>query len=252
MNTISRHCAAEILILTLVLVNGCSLLKASPAPEYGFLPRPDLLEERRDRAPFHGYWADEERLEQVKNENFGLAVLTVQIERLEQELNGRRLSDRAKQQALEEAQEVAGYLRERFKLAVNYCRACPFEVTDSPIPRTLLLQLALVELAGTNRAINIAGTAGGVFAPGASLIKFFGRGTVAIEGFLREAQSGRILMQFKDREADKTPAVSLKEFQEYGYVREAIDDWANQFAELLSTTPGQQVRESSPVTLKPF
>jgi hypothetical protein len=40
-------------------LSGCSILKAGPAPDAGFLPEPERMAEHRERAPFHKLWVED-------------------------------------------------------------------------------------------------------------------------------------------------------------------------------------------------
>jgi hypothetical protein len=73
-----------------------------------------------------------------------------------------------------------------------------------------------------------------------------------MEGLVRDGATSQVLMEFKDRQADKVTLFSIKEFQEYGFVREAIDAWARELAELLATTVEHQVTGELAFTLNPF
>src|SRR5688572_30243767 len=55
----SRAAAGALRVLLLAVAaccSGCSLLKASEAPDAGFLEHPELLQDSRDTAPFHKSW----------------------------------------------------------------------------------------------------------------------------------------------------------------------------------------------------
>ena len=98
----------------------------------------------------------------------------------------------------------------------------------------------------TDPVINTIGTAAGVFVPGGSIVKALGKGEISIEGILRSNK--KVVMQFKDREVDKLSALPVKDFQEYAHIRQAIDDWAEQYAAIMVDPWGSMVDESLPVS----
>ena len=52
-------------------LSGCAILQASEANFSGFLPRPELVSEQRNRAPFHGYWVFDADAYFKLRENYG-------------------------------------------------------------------------------------------------------------------------------------------------------------------------------------
>ena len=66
--------------ITVILLTGCSLLKARPALTTSFLPYPNLLTEQRNRAPFHGYWVfDVEKFPLIKSRNKKIYIAPINI-----------------------------------------------------------------------------------------------------------------------------------------------------------------------------
>ena len=64
--------------------------------------------------------------------------------------------------------------------------------------------------------------------------------------------TGAEIFEFKDRESDKNSAFTVKDFQRFAHARVAIDDWADQFAELITTNIEHQVEDSFPFSINPF
>jgi hypothetical protein len=244
----------SLLILAVLLgAAGCSLLRASPAPDTGFLPDAETLAAMKVESPFNGLWySDLERLALLKREYNQIAILPVDTAYLEAEISGSRASDSAKREYIEDVREIARYLRGRFVMALERYPDLPLKVVEEAGPKTFVLEVALVELDPTDPLVNTIGTAAGVFVPGGGLIKIAGKGSIAIEALLRDGGSGAILAQFKDRRSDKLAPFTIRDFQKYAHARGAIEDWAREYAELVANPLGHKIDGALPFTLNPL
>ena len=110
---------------------------------------------------------------------------------------------------------------------------------------TMILELALVELVPTKAFIHAVANFIGFLIPGAQTIGLTGSGSVAIEGRIRDADTGKVIFKFADRQQDKTSIVSIKDITWHGHAEEIIDDWAREFVELYDTPPTHIVKASS-------
>ena len=108
------------------------------------------------------------------------------------------------------------------------------EVVDQVAEDSFVLELAVVDVVPTKVLINATGAAAGFLVPGGGLIRHAGTGSIAIEGIIRDGKSGRAIAAFKDREAAKTAPFSLKDYQRYAFIRQAIEEWVQQYAELAA------------------
>jgi len=181
-----------------------------------------------------------------------LVVAEVDTKFVRRAIRRRGMPPRYRQQRWDELSEVARYMRERFRNAIIYHASHPLKVVDQPGERTLVLEMALVELVPTNAVVNTVGTVLGVFVPGGGLLKLPAKGSVAFEARLKDAASGEVLAAFKDRERDKSAPFSVKDIQQYAHIRESIDEWAEQFARLSAGAFLVPVGDSLPFTFKPF
>ena len=255
MNSINKILLQSFCLLTILLtLSGCSLLKASAAPDAGFAPEPKLLTENRDRAPFNGYWSkDPEKLELLIDTYQAIYVAPVDTAHAEKVYNAASGSEKTKRHRIEESQELAQYFRERIKIALNNQERKELTILEEEAPNALQLKVALVGVVPTNPGVNAVGTIAGFFVPGGGLISFLVEGSVAMEGFVTDGPNQYTLhQQFKDREGKKKSPFSLKDYQKYAHIRVAIDDWSEQIAELLTTSEDHTVKDSLPVTLQAF
>lgn len=112
--------------------------------------------------------------------------------------------------------------------------------------------VVLIRMIGVIVQRDAAATVAGVFIPGTGIIRLFGSGSIAIEGMVIDGKTGELLAAFRDREADKSAPISVRDYQMYAHIRRTMDDWADQLAELAGTVPTHQVKDSLPFTLKPL
>ena len=240
----------SLLLATLASLSACSVLKASPAPDTGFLPNPERLSEMRERAPFHASWfLMDGRYAALKENYTKIHVRPIETGYLRDQYRKADLPDGYRTQRIEELTEVARFLEGSLKLSLEQYPDAKLEVVDQPGPGVFVLELARAELTPTDPTINTIGTAAGFFVPGGGLIKRVGQGSIAIEGIVRDGETGEVLEQFRDREADKSSAFSVKDFQQYAHARESIVDWAEQLAELANTPLDHKVEDSLPFSL---
>lgn len=250
-----RFICISLFLMFFITQIGCSVLKAKPAKDAGFLPKPELVTERRDRAPFFGYWVeDAQNYYQRLRQSGKVFIAPIDTSFINKAYSAERKSERLKRQRIEEAEELARYFRERLRLSLIQRKEMLVKVLDEPSPDALSVHLALVSVVPTNPGVNLIGTVAGAFLPGGGLIKIVGEGSIAFEGYVVDARSSKheILEQFKDREGQKASPFTFKDYQQYAHLRVVLDDWSNQLAELANTPPTHKVEDSLPVSLNPL
>lgn len=237
----------------LLVLNACTALKASPAKDAGFLPKPEVVAERRERAPFNGYWVfDPEQYDSIRAQYGQVYVAPVDTAIVEKHIIETKPDERARMRRMEEVREVARYFSEKLRMMLKEKGSGSLKVAEQPGPETLELDLALVEVVPTNPGFSIAGAAAGFLVPGGGLIRLVGQGSVAIEGYVKDGTNGEVYEQFKDRETDKSSAFSVKDYQQFAHIRETVDDWAAQIVELLTTPSSKKVDDSLPFSINPL
>ena len=231
---------------------GCDLLKARPAPDEGFLPYSEKLKEDPN-APFHGVWIpDQAKLDALKATYHKILIQPVVTELLVDKIKKSDYPDGWKEERIEDTKAMAQYFEARMK--ENFAVDKKFKViTDADDAKdSFVWEIAIIDLKPTSPALTVATTAAGVFIPGAGLIALAGAGSIAIEGIVRDGNTGDVLATFKDRRSDKNSAFSVKDYQMYAHSRETIDDWSKEFFELITAKPGEKIEGAAPVTLSPF
>lgn len=218
------------------------ILKASPAPPSAFLEAPQRMGADPDRTPFDKVWRNPSPEAWARIRNFDrIVIMPVNTAHLR---GSPRLSSA-------DVQSMAGYMQREFQKA--FAQGGEHRVMLRPGPRTLQLELALVELRPSNVPGNVLSTGAGVVVPGASLVGGqFTHGTIAFEAKLRNAETGELLAQYADRQNDKITLLSFRDYSQYAHDRKAIQDWAEQMQRLASTPPTQKIPGAMRVTLNPF
>lgn len=239
--------------VVVLLLSGCSVLKSSEAPDYGFVPHPKRLTKNRLRAAFNKSWiAAPEIYRPVKGSYDSVYVKPIDIGILSDNF-AQEIEDKEElQDRIDEAQEIANYFYNKIKLVLDSDPEYPLTHVDRSGPNTYVIELALVELDPTNRVINAAGTVAGFFVPGGGVVKIAGKSRVAMEGVVSGHERQPLLEQFKDRETDKTSFFSVKDYQKYAHVRVAIDDWSMQLVQIPSSSLDSEIADSLPIAISPF
>lgn len=242
-----------LLISILVIVQGCSIIRARPSKKNLFLTHPEKVIELRERAPFNGVaYLNPERVDEMHATCKKIVILPIRTDLIEKEMQREIEDEDLRAQRMEEVQEIAKYFHDRLKTAIKNYKNYPYELLEKPEPDSFVLEIALVELDPTLISVNVLGAVAGFFVPGGGLIGRAASGSVAFEAQLRDGKNNEILVEFRDREADKTAPFTFKDFQEYAHIRQAIDEWAEQYAELSATSRTHKVSDSFPFTLSPL
>ena len=235
----------KILCLSLLFVlASCSLFKPAPLPDTSFLMFNGKLEPKPERIDFQGiYLPDQERYHQLTKVNNKIYVARIEDDDIEDQYLAEELSHKNFVEKEQELREISEYFRERLRLAFQEYPDRKINYAEKAVEKTFILKVAVVELKPTNRVINFLGTVAGFFVPGGGTFRFFASGSVAIEGKIVDAESGDVLMEFKDRKKDKNSPFTIRDYQSYAHARASIDDWADELAELINTDCDHKVEQ---------
>ena len=243
-------------LLFLATLVGCSILKASPAKDSGFLPDGPKLVEDTARSPFQGtYFPDRKKFYDLKNTYTQLIIAPIKTEVVEKRIFEDKSLTLFREDRLEELNETARYFQELLKSSFKGYPNHPMKIIEE-LPNdkspTLRLEVAIVELEPTKAALNVLSTIAGFFVPGSGITRPFSNGSVAFEGILRDARTNEIFVEFKDRESDKTSLFSIKDFEAYAHQRQIIEEWSGELAALGATADGVKIEGPDPVSFNPF
>lgn len=240
--------------LIMLALSGCSylnsMLTAEPAPDSGFLEHPEQMKPHPERFPFNRVWCKDHGCDWSKYQS--VIVKKVDTNHILKMSWWDNLNTEPKAQLQKDQHEIAGYVRNTFLTALENDAVVHHEVVDSPKNRTMILEIALVELVPTKAFMRSVMDVIGFLIPGAQVLGLTGSGSVAIEGRIRDAESREIIFKFADRQQDKSAILSAQDFTWHGHAKEIIDDWANEFVKLYDTPSSHMVAASSHFTLKPW
>ncbi len=244
----SQHVPWLAVILTsLFVLSGCAEMKAEPSRGAGFVPMQQMA--RQGDLPFNKAWVkkglDWNRYHAIYIRPVDTGYL-MQTDLWKQGFRRGHMK--------EDARMLARYLEDSFRAAFANSRHNHFRVVPSPQRGSLTLEIALTELVPSHVALEVLGYApygGGVAAK--ALSRSTGAVcTVAFEAKVRDTNTGQVVAMFADRETQKFKPVDLQAFTWYGNAKNIIDEWAEQFVQVVNKRPGQIVEESSPFSLKPW
>lgn len=230
-----------------LILSGCTSMKAEPSRGAGFVPVEHLA--KQGDLPFNKAWVkqgvDWRRYHAIYIRPVNTAYL-LETDLWKQTFRRGHMK--------EDARKVARYMEDRFRTAFLSSPGNHLRVVESPRPGSLTLELALTELVPSHVGLEILG-----YAPYGSgmAVKGLSRAsglvcTVAFEAKVRDSRSGTVVAMFADREQQKVKPVDLKAFTWYGNAENIVDEWAEQFVQVLNKRPGEVVQASSPFSLKPW
>ena len=222
--------------IILALFAGC---KAAEIGSSGFLAEEEEMK-RDDRTPFHRFWFDE----QLDWDSFTeIQVAEINTDYLQHPswLDQTTTATFSREGGVE---DVADYMHNSLTEAFKKDPKERMTVVDTAGPKTLVFEVALVEIVPTKAWFNAIGAGLGVGG--------LNKGSVAIEARMRDAGTNQVVARFADREKGKFAVVSIADLTWYWHAKNTIDDWSEQIVELMSTPNDGRVKDSQTVTLKPW
>ena len=153
------------------------------------------------------------------------------------------------QQLAIDARKLARHLNQSLASAARNDPGRRLNVVGQPGPNTLTVEMAITELVPAKAYWNAAASAAGFVIPGAGLLGAAGSGSVAIEGRLRDGNTGAVVATFRDRMTDKMAMVNIDSYTWYGGSEKNLDEIAVKTARVLNADRDVVVTRSAPVTL---
>ena len=220
-------------------------MKADSAPPTTFIEHPHALVQD-DRKPFNNISRNPSPKAWARVKDFNrIVIMPVNLRHFQNKPGA------AGSEQMKHAAEMAAYLHGSLEKA--FAKGGKYQVVSRPGRRTLVLEVALTQLQPTNVPINVVATGAGAVVPGASFVgSIFSRGHIAVEGKLRNGETGELLEEFTDREHDKASLFSFRDYSPYAHARRAADDWAKELAAMSQTPRNQKVHRAMGFTLNPM
>lgn len=231
-------------LMTLAIVTSGCQTKVDPAPNAGFI-NGALLSQASD-LPFQKVWRKKGVNFRSYKEIFISPVNTeflLKMSLWEETGRGARIR--------QDIGELAEYAHDRLEKAFREDARYRFSVVDTPSSKSLVLELAIVELVPSKAALNVAGLIPLTAIP-ASILGLSARSTVAFEARVRDGYSGEILGLFADRVGAKISIFNVKNYSWYSHAESILAEWAAQFVEVLGKDRETVVKGSGWFELKPW
>ena len=229
-------CLVGLLALIVTQLPGCKAGAAKPA---GYTPvRRSMAED--STLPFHRVWYAQ-KFDWASSNKIIVRPVNTQYVR---ENNWWKASGKDNVQMTKDLRQVGQTFRSEIIKAFDTRKDNRFHVTQSEGPNTLVLELAIIELVPTKGWLNAAAFVG--------IMMTFSKGAMAIEGRIRDAQTGEVVGAFADREQGKEALLSIRDFTWYAHASAIMKDWAKQLVVVLNSEEGEHVKDSPWFTLNPF
>jgi hypothetical protein len=248
---------ASLALLALLLAAGCwtrkadEIMRPDPTPPSGFLEEPDQLEDTGGRAFQRawvepGFWFD----------RYGsILVAPVDVSHL-LAMSGWEKAGLHTGGVEQEARELAEEMREKFAQALREQPDARLHVVQQPTEGTAILELAIVQIVPSKEWLALVGlgawVAGPPGVPMGTAAGVGNRPSLALEGRLRDASTGRVWARFADNQAARTRPLNVEAVTWYGHAHQIIDAWAVQFAAIANGSPEVEVFDDSFFTLAPW
>ncbi len=230
----SRIIYLAVITAAMCILTGC---KAGPAPPAGFIQNHQIMTED-GKSPFHRVWYDPNANWDYYTQIF---VAPVNKDYLIKAHWWESMTFAVNRQ--KDSQQIADYMWTKVCGAFDSDPDKRFEPTYTRGPRTLVLEMALVQLVPTKVWLNAVGM---VFAVTVD------HGTVAMEARIRDGATGKVIATLADREHGKSSLVSVANLTWYSHAKYIIDDWAEQMVEAIKTGGSEYVKDSPAFTLQPW
>lgn len=251
LNSENENMARLIILLSALILIGCGAIR--PPPMNSTLFHSSELKPVPQRVNFDGVWyANRMDFAKRKSSYKNIFIKPVNVYPAVESFQKQETDDEVLENRWEEYNEVARYAYLQFRNAITNFPNHPLKVVDEIGSDTLVMELALIEIKPIDPLYNAAASIGSFFIPGGGLVKVLNTSGATLEGQLWDATTGEELVEFRDRKTQKISPLSIRDYQQYGHVREAIDDWAESNAELLATPEDKKVTGRFFVRLSPF
>jgi hypothetical protein len=237
-----------LMLLGIAMLAGQWGCKAKPMENSGFLDNADLMVQNPNM-PFQKFYWNKQHDPKAYSEIMVAPVDTRYI--LAQNIWEKASAANVTEEQVRTAvQAMADYTRQSFVRSASEDSRKRFKVVEKAGPRTVILEVALVQLVPSKAVMNALGyvtwvpaviqTAGSL----GTGSEDSGKGVVAIEARLRDGATGDVIGMFADRERPKAALLDLKSLNWWAPAKAIVDEWSGQLIELANQPPGKAVKDS--------
>jgi hypothetical protein len=246
----SRLMAGLALLLACCLVASNMGCKASAAKATGFTQADMMTHD--PSLPFHKVWRKPGT--DLRNYN-KLYVAPVNTEYMLQNTDWQK--GERKKQIEADVKELATYTRQSIEKAFKEDPKHHFQVLDAPAagdPKALTFEVAITEVVPSKTVLNALGYAPFGIGMAISAVRMVAKdqSTAAFEARVRDASTNEVIAMLADRESEQFAPVSVRGLTWYSHAKTMIDQWSKQFVAVANREPGQKVKDTDTITLKPW
>lgn len=243
-------CAAALIMIHL----GCSLMKADPAPDSGYIEHPERMSPWTERAAFvQRIWFKDRKEHYATRDRFKkISFRPTRTDFLKDAGWWDELNAAGQEQYKSDAIELAKYTDETLRKVFQEDPTKRFIVTEDPDDSTVVYEFAIVELRPTKAVVNAAGTVLGALVPGGGIVKSTAKGSIAVEVTGRDGKDNELLLTWADREIDQSAPFSFRDFLAYAHAKKTVRRWAEDLLEAWVTPDTHLIEGPSPITVDPF
>lgn len=242
---------ALFLVATLALLAGCKAkpLEEPPTAFLGTTADQQMAED--ELYPFHQIWLAPDWNSPAKKTIVIAPVNTEYVKKATWWTQANLKGDSEKM-----AQDLANLAtRTQDEFKKKFGQDQRFEVVEAPRSDSLIFEVAFVDVVPNKAALGALGLAATVVAApaGAAIAaKETAKGSVAIEGRIRDGATGEVVGMWADREKGKFGPINLRRATWYGEINKIVEEWAEQWVKVANAEPGEKVKDTRTFTLAPW
>ena len=161
-----------------------------------------------------------------------------------------------KDQIENDVKELGTYTKETVEKKFREDPKHRYAVLDAPSkePDAITLEIAITEVVPSKVVLNALGYAPFGIGLAINAVRMVGHdeSTAAFEARVRDGATNEIIAMAADREAQQFAPISVRGLTWYSHAKTMIDQWATQFVNIANRRPGEMVKDTETITLKPW
>jgi uncharacterized protein DUF3313 len=228
------------------ILGGC---KASEGKSAGFTTAEMM--DKDPSIPFHKVWR---KPGLDWNKYHKLYVADVNTEYMLQNTDWQK--GERKDQIENDVKELAKFTKETIEKKFREDPKHRYTVLDAPSKDSdaITMEVAITEVVPSKVVLNALGYAPFGIGLAINAVRAIAKdeSSAAFEARVRDASTGEVVAMAADREAQQFAPVSVRGLTWYSHAKTMIDQWATQFVQVANRQPGEMVKDTDTITLKPW
>jgi hypothetical protein len=247
---LKRSFAVVSMIVALASLAGCKAQEAQPS---GFIETPELMS-HDPSTPFNrSYW--NKKFDPKAYDELLVTPVNTQYVMAQSIWEKANVVNVSPEQVRKDIDSIAQYTRQSFVRAATDDPKRRFKVVDNPGKQTLILEVAIVQLVPSKAVLNAIGQT--TWIPGSIAVRHrtllesrdAGRGTISIEGRVRDGATGEVIGMFSDLQHPATAIIDLRALNWWAPIKPVIDRWSHELIALANRPAGSVIKDAPPFEL---